>query len=182
MEVGQESGKAPDERILRDFGCERVFSAAQGVFVAEDVVQYLRPGDVLAVADLSRLGADIAQFIQLVEQLHSAGVRVCVVGTEVGPDTALGATFAQSCAILAKFARAQSTQGSAQGRKRSRGRPAALSPASKTRAQMLLRSGQASVAQVARILKVSSTTLYRHFPRTRKAIKTSAKSKAEHWR
>jgi hypothetical protein len=41
---------------LRELGCERIYTAAEDVFVLDDIIHFLRPGDKLFVADLSRLG------------------------------------------------------------------------------------------------------------------------------
>ena len=166
----------PDAEILRGVGCERIFSVDEGVFAIEDIIQYLRPGDVLAIADLSRLGGDLDRLIQLLERLHHAGVRVLVAGTDIVPDTSLGESFTKACCILAEFSRSQ--HDSTARPIRGRGRPVALPPELRVRAERMLKDGS-SVAEIARVFKVSSATLYRYFPGASRALKIQAKGRGK---
>src|SRR3954451_1070019 len=89
-----------DADILRDLNCDRIFSASEGVFVVDDVVQYLRPGDVLAVAELTRLGKDLATLLFTVKRIHLAGVQIRVATPAIVPGTALGDSFVEACCVL----------------------------------------------------------------------------------
>jgi DNA invertase Pin-like site-specific DNA recombinase len=158
-----------DAELLRELGCERIFSEAQGIFTIEDILDYLRPGDVLVVADLARLQDDLAKLIYLVERLHKAGVGLQVAHTEIAPGTAVGESFAKLCVMLAEFCRASSPQTLDRETPpiRKRGRPVALSPAAQKQAERLLKSGNTNVNEIARALNVSPATVYRYFPRGR---------------
>jgi DNA invertase Pin-like site-specific DNA recombinase len=167
------NGEMADAELLRELGCERVLSAAQGVFITEDIIDYLRPGDVLVVADLARLESDLAKLIYLVERLHKAGVGLQVARTEIAPGTAAGDSFPKLCAILAEFCRTSPPQSPDRATRsiRARGRPAALPPEAQKRAERLLKSGRTSVNEIARVLNVSPATVYRYFPRGGRAEK-----------
>src|SRR4051812_44587684 len=158
-EAASPNKQAADTEVLRALGCERIFSAAQGVFAVEDVMQYLRPGDVLAVVDLSRLGNDLDQVIRILERIHLADIGVHVVDSAIVPGTTLGDTFTKACCILAEFGRAYSQRNSVALRARTPGRPIALMPEAQARAERMLKGGQMSVTEIARVLGVSSATL-----------------------
>jgi DNA invertase Pin-like site-specific DNA recombinase len=172
--------KASDPDVLRELGCERVFSAAQNVYLAEDMLDYLRPGDVLAVTSLSRLGSDLEHVVALLERLHLAGVGILVTGTDIVPGKTLGDAFAKVGAMLAEFARSSKQQATGKQRTRSRGRPIALPPEAQMRARLLLKDGTKSVAEVARVLRVSPATLYRYFPRGSRSAGLETKRKTSH--
>ena len=156
---------------LRELGCERIYTAADGVFALDDIIPFLRPGDKLFVADLSRLGTDLDRLIDVVERLHLAGVKLFVAGTEIVPDSKLGDTFGNACSILAQFSRRRRQQDSARRQIKPRGRPLALPPETKARAERMLKVGNMSVVEIAHALDVSPATIYRHFPRTSRAAK-----------
>ena len=57
--VVDDTGAASDRDAdaLGKLGCERILSPTQGVFAVDDVIPYLRKGDVLAVARLAGIAA-----------------------------------------------------------------------------------------------------------------------------
>jgi DNA invertase Pin-like site-specific DNA recombinase len=170
--------EATDLDILHGLGCERIFSAAQGVFAVEHVMQYLRPGDVLAVADLFRLGDNLEQVVRMLEQIHLAHVRVRVATPAIVPGTTLGDAFAETGCILAEFSRVHAQRNSVTSRARAPGRPIALPPEAQARAERMLKGGQMSVTEIARVLGVSSATLYRYFPRGHQTTKIATKTRS----
>jgi DNA invertase Pin-like site-specific DNA recombinase len=163
--AGNASGS--DAELLHQFGCERILSAAQGVLITEDVIDYIRPGDSLVGAAVARLEASLARLIHLVVRLDKAGVALQVANSEIARGTALGDSFAKICGILAAYIQTKAQQMSARQtpQQRSRGCPIALSPEAQKRAARLLNNGRTSVYEIARILEVSPATVYRYFPR-----------------
>jgi DNA invertase Pin-like site-specific DNA recombinase len=162
-----------EENVLRDVGCERIFSAGRGRYVSEEVIEFLRPGDTLVVHDISRLAGTIKDTLFLVERLHKSGVSVHALRNNVVPGTAVGDSFGTICAILADTSRNTDAQDSADRKSNGqRGRPASLSAEDQARAERLLQ--RASVLDVARLLRVSPATIYRYFPRRRNASVYSA--------
>lgn len=159
-----------EEDMLRDAGCERIFSSVRGV-VSNEVIDYLRPGDTLVIADVVRLGATIKDAISTVEQLQKRGVLIRSLHDPIVPGTSVGDSFGNICAILAEAYRGTTDESEKKPRTGQKGRPAALRPEEQARAEQLLQ--QASVLEVARILKVSPATLYRYFPRKRSSSRTS---------
>ena len=146
--------------LLEEAGCGRVFGPA--ALLPEDVIEYLRPGDTLLVVTLFRLATSLPGLILLFERLQEAGVGVHAIDNRVVPGTTIGDAFGQVCSILAGLHRA-ATSGAAKEKRGRRGRPIMLTPEDQARAERLLK--RASVIEVARLLKVSPATIYRHFPR-----------------
>jgi hypothetical protein len=172
----QPAKQQSDADILRDLDCDRIFSASEGVFVVDDVVQYLRPGDVLAVAELSRLGKDLAGVLFMVKRIHLAGVQIRVAAPAIVPGTALGDSFAEACCLLSEFHFLSVQRDSIAPRGRGQGRPIALMPEAQARAQHMLKGGRMSVNEIARVLGVSPATVYRYFPRGRQVLKIATKA------
>ena len=178
-EAASSNKQADDSHILQELGCDRILSSAQGVFIVDDVMQYLRPGDVLAVVNLSRLGRDLNSVLRMLEQIHLADVRIHVTSPAIVPGTTLGDGFGKACCILAEFSRLHS-QGDSAARARPPGRPVALLPEAQARAERMFKGGRMSATEIARVLGVSPATVYRYFPRRREAMKVETKSKTSH--
>lgn len=160
------AGAPADAEILREIGCARVFGPDASRFVTAEVIDYLRPGDVLVIADIARLAGSIEELVTIVERLHHTNVAIHAVRNEIVPGTAIGDSFGQACAVLAKFCRATAPAESIRKpRNGRRGRPSALSPEDQAHAERLLM--RENVLEVARLLRVSPATIYRYFPRGR---------------
>jgi DNA invertase Pin-like site-specific DNA recombinase len=160
----------PDAETLRLLGCAKIFSQDRPHMLPERVLEFLRPDDVLAVIELSQLAASIDELVSCVERLHQHGVTICAVREGIGRDPPTGQIFANICGTLAEFNRARAEElrrSKAAKLARKRGRPALLGRNDRLRAETLLKTGRASVTDVARLLGVSPATIYRHFPRRR---------------
>jgi DNA invertase Pin-like site-specific DNA recombinase len=154
-----------DAEILRQAACDRVYSAEHGVLVFEQLMDYLRPGDVAVVTSLRHVGSNLAEMISVVTRLHAAKIGLQVVGSEIVPDTPLGDAFPQICAILKRHdSESEGLNRSANSKARPRGRPPVLTAETKIRIERLLRAGRLSVSEIAQVLDVSAATIYRHFP------------------
>ena len=78
---------ALQDDALRQSGCERIFHDTLSGSTTEhpglsQALSYVRPGDVLVVWRLDRLGRSLARLIQVMQQLRLRGL---VVGLEEGP-------------------------------------------------------------------------------------------------
>lgn len=155
-----------DTEILRGIECARLFGSAASQFVTEEVIDYLRPGDVLVVADIARLASSLESMMKVVERLHTGGIAIHAVRNNITPNSAVGDAFGSVCALLARFCRdVMEPKSKIKPGQRRRGRPIALRPDDQQQAERLLK--RASVLEVARLLSVSPATLYRYFPRKR---------------
>lgn len=134
-----------DADILREAACDRVYSAEHGVLVFEQLMDYLRPGDVAVVTSLAHIGSDIEAIVSTVSRLHEAKIGLHVVGSEVVPGTPVGDSFPQACAILmqhqVQWAQLNTPPNS---KARARGRPPVLSAETKIRIEQMLRARRLS--------------------------------------
>lgn len=160
---------------LREVGCVRVFedkissrkTDRPGLAAALD---YLRAGDELAVWKLDRLGRSVKEILTLADQLYERGIGLWILtGTLAGTytPTGEGKFFFTIMAAFAELERDMIHQrtmaGLAAARAQGRvgGRPTVLDPDKLVAARARLARGEA-ITQVARALKISRATLYRH--------------------
>jgi len=166
-------------RALDAAGCERVFKD-QGVSGSQRdrpqlqrALAALSQGDSLVVWKLDRLGRSLGHLIEMVSALKVRGVGFVSVSESIDTTSAGGKLFFHMMGALAEFERdlivERTKAGMSAARKRGKhlGRPRKLDPAQLAHARELLDQGK-SRNEVARLLKVDASTLYR-------ALQSSAK-------
>lgn len=153
-------------------GCERIFTdRASGKLARrpqlDALLDYARPGDVVLITKLDRLGRSLRHLLDLVADLAERGVDLRVLHQALdttGPSGKL--TFAILGAV-AEFERDLISERTREGldaaraRGRKGGRPAALSPAKAEHARKLRDGGEHTMAQIAELVGCSRATLYR---------------------
>ena len=156
---------------LTEAGCERIFedlisgarSKRPGLDAARD---FVRPGDVLTVTRLDRLGRSLSDTILTVRALAEQEVRLYTLDMGLDSGTPGGAFTINILSVLAEqelqTIRARTREGLAHARKEGRtgGRPPALSPEAVDAALAALHAGM-SMADVARVHGVSRWTISR---------------------
>jgi DNA invertase Pin-like site-specific DNA recombinase len=163
---------ALQEDALRTAGCARVFTDVASGARADrpglaQALDHARPGDVLVVWRLDRLGRSLSHLIAVVETLRARGVGFQSLQEHLDTTTAGGQLVFHLFAALAEFERAlirertQAGLAAARARGRQGGRPRKLTPDTLALARQLLAAPDASVTAVARALHVHRTTLYR---------------------
>lgn len=137
----------------------------------EACLQALRPGDVLVVWKLDRLGRSLAHLVATVQDLarREVGLRVLAgQGAEIDTTTPAGRMIFGIFATLAEFERElireRTRAGLAAARARGRrgGRRFALSRAQVRLAQAAMAQRDTSVAELCRELGIRPVTLYRY--------------------
>ena len=132
-------------------------------------LDYLRPGDVLAVWQLDRLGRNMRHLIDTVNALHERGVQFRSLREDVDTTTAAGKLTFHLFAALAEFERdllrERTTAGlvaiaSTRARGRQGGRPHKMTPEKITVPRQMYDSRQFSVEQIAITLGVTRGTVY----------------------
>jgi DNA invertase Pin-like site-specific DNA recombinase len=167
---------------LKAAGCERVFTEkASGAQRERPQLQaaldYMREGDTLVIWKLDRLARSLKQLIETVEALAARGIGLRSLTEAMDTTTSGGKLIFHIFGALAEFERGvirERTRAgleAARARGRTGGRPPALSPDDLAVAKALLRDPDITVEQVARRLGVVPSTLYRHLPGGRSAVK-----------
>jgi len=177
----------PDLQLdaLTATGCERVFvEKASGAQRDRPelmaALEYVRAGDTLVVWKLDRLARSLKQLIETVERLADREIGLRSLTEAIDTTTAGGKLVFHIFGSLAEFERSiirertKAGLDAARARGRKGGRPPALSEKDLIHAKALLADADITVEDVARRLKVASSTLYRHLPGGRGAIKDGA--------
>lgn len=162
---------ALQQLALQQAGCERVFlDHASGARAdrpeLEKALDYLRPGDTLVVWKLDRLGRSVGHLVQVLTDLDAREVDFVSLTEGMDTSTPMGRLLYHLMASLAEFERAlireRTMAGLAAARAQGRtgGRPPALSATKKQAARNLFAAGTPA-PEIARILGVGRTTIYR---------------------
>ncbi len=170
---------------LKVAGCERSFvEKASGAQRDRPELQaalgYMRSGDTLVVWKLDRLARSLKQLIETVESLENKKMGFRSLTENIDTTTPGGRLTFHLFAALAEFERSiikeRTMAGLAAARSRGRkgGRPPSLNAKDLTAAKALLSDPGITVEEVAKRLKVSPATLYRHLPGGRGALSEGA--------
>lgn len=105
-------GQSPDLQLdaLKAAGCERIFTdTASGVKTDRpglaSALEFARPGDVLVVWRLDRLGRSVKHLIELANDLQARGVGLASLHDQMDTTTAGGKMIFHVMAALAEFER-----------------------------------------------------------------------------
>lgn len=156
-----ESGLTID-RVFEDKSTGRKFDRAGLVAMLD----YVRPGDVVVVASLDRLGRSLSEVIRTADGLHQRGVVLRSLRESIDYSTTVGRMLAGIFASLAEYEvdltaeRAADARAAAAARGRQTGRPKALTD-DQVRQMRALHEGGETVADLVRSFGVSRATVYR---------------------
>ena len=181
MHIGYTRISTPDQNTalqhdaLQAAGCEKIYSdicsgatpTAQRPGL-QQALAYARPADTLVVWRLDRLGRNLKDLVQQVTGLQARGVHFVSLQERLDTTSAAGKLIFHLFASLAEFERdlirerVQAGLQAARARGRKGGRPQVLVGAKRARAAQLMAAGQLPVREIARIVGVDRSTLYRH--------------------
>lgn len=161
------------ETALLEAGCSRIFmDKASGSLAERDqltaALEYLRPGDVVCVWRLDRLGRSLKHLVQTVADLEARGVGFRSLTENIDTTTPTGRLVFHIFASLAEFERdlirERTIAGleAARARGRRGGRKPSLSPKQIEVARKMYAEGDNTVSEIAEALHVSRATIYRH--------------------
>ena len=140
-------------------------------------LDYARSGDTLVVWKLDRLARSLKQLIETIELLAAREIGFRSLTEAIETTTAGGRLVFHIFASLAEFERAiirertRAGLDAARARGRTSGRPPALTSRELTAAKAMLADPTLTVEDVARQLRVAASTLYRHLPGGRSALR-----------
>ncbi|AGL15147.1 hypothetical protein L083_1637 [Actinoplanes sp. N902-109] len=175
----REQSPALQHDALTAAGCARVFTdVASGARADRPqlaaVLDYLRPGDVLVVWQLDRLGRNMRHLIDTVNALHERDVQFRSLRENIDTTTAAGRLVFHVFAALAEFERDLLRERTSAGleaiasrraRGRRGGRPRKMTPEKIAVARQMYASQTFTVDQIARTLGVTRGTVYAHLDR-----------------
>ncbi|NKS61657.1 recombinase family protein [Rhodococcus hoagii] len=153
-------------------GCSRIWTeTASGATTArpelDDLFSHLREGDSVVVWRLDRLGRNLPHLLQTITDLEERGVGFRSLTETIDTTTAGGKLIFSIFGALASFERdlirERTSAGLAAARARGRtgGRPRTMTSAKIAQARRMVDNGM-SITEVAEILSVGRTTLYRY--------------------
>jgi DNA invertase Pin-like site-specific DNA recombinase len=158
---------------LQKAGCEKVYEeTASGAKadrpVLAEALEYIRPGDILVVWRLDRLGRSLKHLIETIGALQARGIGFKSVTEQLDTTTPGGKLVFHVFGALTEFERdlirerTHAGLAAARARGRKGGRPRKLAdPKKLALAQRLYADGQTDVATICRTLLISRATLYR---------------------
>lgn len=160
---------------LKLAGCEKIFvETASGAQRDRPelaaALAYARDSDVICVWRLDRLSRSLKQLIETVEGLEAKGIGFRSLTESIDTTTPGGKLIFHVFGALAQFERElikeRTVAGLAAARAQGKigGRPASLSDKDLAIAKAMLSDPAITMTEVAKRLKVSAATLYRHMP------------------
>lgn len=161
---------------LEEDGCEKIYEETVSGAKAErpildNLLKQLRPGDVLVVWKLDRLGRSLKHLVELVQWLMQNKIGLRSLNDPVDTTTSQGRLIFNIFASLAEFERdiirerTQAGLSAARARGRTGGRPRGIPKAHEATAcaaETLYREGKLSVNQIAKKLNICKSTLYKY--------------------
>jgi DNA invertase Pin-like site-specific DNA recombinase len=179
MQIGYSRISTQDQNLqlqidaLKEAGCKKIFSEiASGARAdrqaLEEALEFLRPGDVLVVWKLDRLGRSLRHLIETVTRLESKNIGFQSLQESISTTTSSGKLIFHLFACLAEFERGviqdRTLAGLQAARSRGRigGRPKAMDDGKLSLARSMRSDPSASVQDICHTLKVSRSTFYRY--------------------
>jgi len=160
------------KKALEQAGCDPIFTdKLSGATTKRPqltrCLNKLKEGDTLIVWKLDRLARSLRDLIAIIEDLQQRGIHFRSLTEEINTGTPGGKLTFHIFAALAEFERGLIIERTREGMKAARARgvrtgpPPKLTPQQKAHARKLIDAGEHSREQIADLLKVSRSTLYR---------------------
>ena len=164
-----------EDALLKE-GCEKIYSEQVSGTKSDrpklkEMILQLRPGDIIVVWKLDRLGRSIKDLIQLVAKFQDLGVGFKSLQDNIDTTTPTGKLTFHLFAALAEFerdiisSRTKAGLEAARARGRKGGRPKGLSKKAQDKARLaesLYKEKERSIKEICDHLDISKPTLYRY--------------------
>ncbi|MFM2388467.1 MAG: hypothetical protein RLZZ437_22 [Pseudomonadota bacterium] len=157
---------------LEAVGAERIWSEKVSGAKAQrpelkDMLKQIRPGDVVTVTKYDRLSRSLQDLLNIVEIIGEKGAGFRSLAEDIDTTTPAGRLVFHVFASIAQFERERISERTKEGliaaRKRGRigGRPPALSPERSAEVRRMRDQDGRTIAELARLFKVSPNTIRR---------------------
>jgi DNA invertase Pin-like site-specific DNA recombinase len=159
---------------LKEAGCDprRIFTDKQSGAKwdrrgLDAALSHLREGDTLVVWKMDRLGRTVLQSVQFLNGLHKERIEFRSLTEGIDTNTPMGKFYFHMAAALAELERDRLIErtnaglAAAKARGRKGGRKRALSAEQAALALDMMKDGSRSMAQVAKLMNVSRSTISR---------------------
>lgn len=178
MKIGYARVSRDDQQLdlqhdaLTAAGCERTFSDKMSGAKAsrpglDEALAFVRPGDVLVVWRLDRLGRSMSELLRLTADLEASGVGLESLKEQIDTTSAAGRLVFHVFAAMAEFERnlirerTYAGLDAARARGRQGGRPG-VPPETIAAIQALAGDQSRSPDEICKALKISRSTLYKY--------------------
>jgi DNA invertase Pin-like site-specific DNA recombinase len=158
------------ERIYIDRGRSGKLASRPAL---DECLAALQPGDTLVITRLSRVARSMRNLLNLTEELRQRDVGLRVLKQDIDTTSPTGRLVFHLLAAIDEFQRELIVENTNEGieaakaRGRKGGRPAGLDPRRVKHARQLFDSGE-TVSEIAKVLRVSRATVYRHLEASKK--------------
>lgn len=165
--------------MLKEAGCMKVFcDKASGIKQSrpgwDKLIEYIRPGDSLVVAELSRMTRSLAHLLSLIDDFETKKISMVSLRENIDTSTATGRAFISIMGVINQMERELRAERTEAGRKAARargksgGRPK-TDYAKLEKARILYEEGRHTVADICKSLGIGRRTFYRHLEGIAKA-------------
>lgn len=157
---------------LKAAGCEEIFK--EKISGAKDdrqqlqaLIHKLRPGDIVCVVRLDRLGRRMIRLIELINEFKDKGIQFISLENNLDTTTSMGMLLFNICAAFSEMERelirerVRAGLDSAREKGRAGGRPRALTKEKASMAKALRQAGEMSVKEICEVVGISRSVFYR---------------------
>lgn len=157
---------------LKDAGCDEIFSektsgAKDDRKQLQELLNRLRPGDIVCVVRLDRLGRTMLKLANLINELHKKDVQFISLENNIDTTTPMGMLLFNICAAFSQMERelikerVSAGVAAARAKGRKGGRPKSLDSKDLKKLLKLKKSSEFSVKQICEIMNISKSVYYR---------------------
>lgn len=196
MKIGYARVSTTDQNLelqldaLNNAGCDKIFkekvSAVKKRPELNRLFEQLRPGDVVYIYKLDRLGRSLKHLLNLVEELQQKKVALVSLSDKIDTSTPQGKLIFHIFSALAEFEkdliRERTKAGLIAARARGRigGRPKGLSPESQKTAivaETLYKERKLSIKEIIQQLGIAKSTFYKYLKYRGVTLDTASQTK-----
>ncbi len=173
--IGQNLDSQMD--ALSKVGCIRIYTDKAGGIIESrpewtKLMDFLRPGDLLVVTELSRMTRSLIHLLQLVQEFEAKGIGLISLRENIDTSTATGRAFISIIGAINQMERELKAERAAAGREAAKlrgktgGRPK-IDPAKLEQARILYENSKNSAAKICQIFGISRRTFFNYLALTR---------------